>query len=1192
MFVFTLQASHQELNRQQGVFLLDETMSTVSKLQIVLEATTTAFDNGLKKATVSLQGFAKKTDEIHSKMDKFARKNRDALDGIQAAGATAVAGLAAIGFAVKGAVDEAVKFESAMAGVKKVIDFDTPEAFKQMGDDIIRLSQEIPMAADGLADIMASAGQAGIAQQELFRFTETAAKMGVAFEISAQEAGQAMAEMRVAFKMSQDEVEVLADKINYLGNTSPNNAAKIMEITQAVGAVAELGGFAADQVAALSSVIVGIDPSSVATGMKNISLRLTEGANATKAQRAAFERLGLSAEDVAKRMKEDAVGTLMEVTRLISETIPEHEQSAISKMLVGQEALPVFAQLVQNQDIAIQKLKDMGDASKYAGSMLKEFAAVAETSQAQMQIFGNNITAVKIALGAALLPAINSVMQALTPMLQAFTEWASANPQMVATITAITAGALGLVTVLGGLALAFTAVTSGIGAVLAIGTMVGGFMASISSAVSVVTMFGGALAALGFPVTAVVAGITALVVAGVALYKNWDEVKAAAITLKDTVLSTFDSLKSEAMTKFNELKSSLTAIFDSLPAPARTALSAIGAVFGTQFGVIKAVVSTHFAFIKNIFTTTFAVIKSLVRGDINGVKTAIQNGMSQLGGIARNAMGQMLSAVLSIGARLRQAGGEIVQGLINGISDKIESAVAKVREMASRMKNAVTGFFDINSPSRVMKQIGEWVSEGLAIGIAAKAPLAAKEAAKLAEDAKKAFDDEIKSLDRNILIASLKLKGDPNAEFTADVISGKYGDPKSEKMQQLYDKMQQSLDLSQQVKAAESFNAQISDLRRQVELMGVNNPIEQLEYDLINTDKYAGYTTEQINQLKTSLQDLEDAKSLNAFNAELEKATAEMAKQEYLLKNIGDKYASLKYDLSQKGFSESQIAQLVGVQQRTDTINAFAKQQEGLRSGTVFSLPTFSGSGIQGAGNALAAGIQGYSELNKQYQAQLDIIKNARQAQLDINADYDQQERDLLAAHEAAKLQLTLSSAEHITSGLEAATKSMFGEQSKAYRMMFAAQKGAAITSAAMSIKTAISKAFGHGITPFDRAVAVAQAAAQGAKIIADIKAIREPVIGQAHDGIMSVPKSGTWNLEKGERVLPKHTAQNLDNTLNRLQGRGEAKVIINNYTSEKASVDKQPNGDLIVTLGKLVDSRVDQKLAQERRQGGLLYGR
>ena len=45
--------------------------------------------------------------------------------------------------------------------------------------------------------------------------------MGVAFDISAQESGQAMAEMRTAFKMSQPEVVSLADKINYLGNNTP-----------------------------------------------------------------------------------------------------------------------------------------------------------------------------------------------------------------------------------------------------------------------------------------------------------------------------------------------------------------------------------------------------------------------------------------------------------------------------------------------------------------------------------------------------------------------------------------------------------------------------------------------------------------------------------------------------------------------------------------------------------------------------------------------------------------------------------------------------------------------------------------------------------------------------------------------------------------------------------------------------------
>ena len=160
---------------------------------------------------------------------------RDALDGIKTVGAAAGIALGAVGFALKGAVDEAIKFESAMADVKKVVNFDSPQGLQNMRQDLLDLSTQIPITADGLAQIAAAAGQSGIAANEITKFTEAAAKMGTAFDISAQEAGQAMAEMRTAFKMSQTDVEALADKINYLGNTSPNSAAKIMKIVQTVG---------------------------------------------------------------------------------------------------------------------------------------------------------------------------------------------------------------------------------------------------------------------------------------------------------------------------------------------------------------------------------------------------------------------------------------------------------------------------------------------------------------------------------------------------------------------------------------------------------------------------------------------------------------------------------------------------------------------------------------------------------------------------------------------------------------------------------------------------------------------------------------------------------------------------------------------------------------------------------------------
>lgn len=114
-------------------------------------------------------------------------------------------------------VQEAMKFESAMADVKKVVDFESTEDFNAMGKAIQDMSMKIPMAQEELAAIVASGGQAGIEKKNLLEFAESAAKMGVAFDIPADKAGDMMAQWRTAFGMGQSEVIDLADKVNYLG---------------------------------------------------------------------------------------------------------------------------------------------------------------------------------------------------------------------------------------------------------------------------------------------------------------------------------------------------------------------------------------------------------------------------------------------------------------------------------------------------------------------------------------------------------------------------------------------------------------------------------------------------------------------------------------------------------------------------------------------------------------------------------------------------------------------------------------------------------------------------------------------------------------------------------------------------------------------------------------------------------------
>lgn len=85
------------------------------------------------------------------------------LKGFQKEMAGLAIGAAAAGTAVLGAlalpVNAAIGFESKMADIRKVVDgLDDKKAFAQMSDDILTLSTQLPMAAEGIAEIVAAGG--------------------------------------------------------------------------------------------------------------------------------------------------------------------------------------------------------------------------------------------------------------------------------------------------------------------------------------------------------------------------------------------------------------------------------------------------------------------------------------------------------------------------------------------------------------------------------------------------------------------------------------------------------------------------------------------------------------------------------------------------------------------------------------------------------------------------------------------------------------------------------------------------------------------------------------------------------------------------------------------------------------------------------------------------------------------------
>lgn len=387
----------------------------------------------------------------------------------QKAAQIATAAFAAVGTATAAAtvvsVKNAISYESSMADVAKVVDGlkdDNGELTAQyygMSDALLKLSTRIPVTAKGLTQIAAAAGQSGIARKEIVGFAEDAAKMGVAFDTTADQAGTWMAQWRTAFKMNQKEVTTLADQINYLGNVSGANALQLSGIVTAVGSLGDVGGLSAAQIAAIGDTMasVGVGEDVAATGIAKMITTMTAGSAATEKQSKVLKKLGIDATDLADRMQTDAQGAIIDFMAALQK-LPKAEQAAALKNYFGQESIKPISALYTNLDELKKHFAQVADASLYAGSMEDEYASRSATTENSIQLAKNALMRLSITYGQMFAPYVKLAADKVTEFLNKLTEM---KPQMEAAFgwimshgkeIAATIGGIG--TALGGVAVA------------------------------------------------------------------------------------------------------------------------------------------------------------------------------------------------------------------------------------------------------------------------------------------------------------------------------------------------------------------------------------------------------------------------------------------------------------------------------------------------------------------------------------------------------------------------------------------------------------------------------------------------------------------------------------------------------------------------------------------------------------------
>ena len=662
-------------------------MSNKLAIGLVITAGVSGAIKGIQGVCSSFKILRDESLKTTQKMGALAKTGMASL-GTLASSAAAVAGT------IRGLADPAIKFESAMADVRKVVDFDTPEQFKEMGNDILKLTRTIPMAGEEIAAIVAAGGQSGVARENLLGYAKDAATMGVAFDMAAGDAGEAMATMANVLGKPITEMAQFGDVINHLSDNANSKAKDIVNVITRVGSDTRMLGLTEKQSAALGSTFLsmGKAPELAAQAVKGMSssfLQLKAGEHAKE-----LKQLGFTTKSFAAAMNKDAQGAISSFIEKVKQ-MPKDKQYPLLAKIFGKQYADDVLLLAQNtgeynRQLGLLQETDANGNLKYIGSMQREFENRSNTTENKLTKLKNSLTEIAEKIGKAFLPVITSFVENITPVIYSITEWVETNPQLMEWVLTIGGGVGAVVGGLLTLHSAFSFVTAGLLPFLKLGKFLGGFLGNfLFSAISKLSlgfgyligyiakaamMFGKAIimmsrALLTNPIGLLIAGIA---VAAYLIYDNWGK---------------------------------------------------IGPWFAELWQTVSGAFSSAWSSITNFCSEAWTNISNFFTSGIGNITATILD-WSPLG-----LFQQVFSTVLSwfgidVPSKFSDFGKNMIDGLVNGIKNAWESAKQIVSDLGDGIKGWFAEKLGIHSPSRVFKSYGVNVVEGLAIGMNKSIPMA------------------------------------------------------------------------------------------------------------------------------------------------------------------------------------------------------------------------------------------------------------------------------------------------------------------------------------------------------------------------------------------------------------------------------------------------------------------------------------
>lgn len=412
-----------------------------------------------------------------------------------------------------------------------------------------------------------------------------------------------------------------------------------------------------------------------------------------------FDRAQQAALDLSTRLGTDLTSATVQIGKALNDPIKGVTALAKAGIQFSADQKAMIASLVETGDVAAAQRIILGELEKQFGGAAKA-AREADPGAAMAQSFAN----FQEEIGARLLPLLPPLTAAITGLLDAF----GALPEPVQTAVIALAG---IAAIVGPIAI-------GLGALISSGA---GFLALIGGWPMVVTAAG-----LAFNTLAAVIGVlgkallgllanpivlaAAAVIAGIYLaWQNWDKIEPIVTALGEAVTGWYNQ--------------NIKPTMDRVLAVLKDVANFFRDIFAAQ--------------LKN----GIALVSSLLRGDFSGAWDAAKRMVFTAG-----------EAILGLAERLFpglvQMGRDVITGLINGIKEAPERVFNALMAVVQGGVDRVKQFLGIKSPSRLFMQMGNFVSEGFALGVVQSKGLVADAMGELAGTADVAATAISQSIDQ------------------------------------------------------------------------------------------------------------------------------------------------------------------------------------------------------------------------------------------------------------------------------------------------------------------------------------------------------------------------------------------------------------------------------------------------------------